>query len=289
MYDYSKLHIKDIRQVNTIVHNPLLEFKQTFNKSTSEILEFPLIAKWENWDIKVFSHSFLEIRGSFHKFWNNGTNENDFCFNKAQETINYLCAKLLLDPNLVKVCNLEFGVNVCPAFPAKEIIEQVVCYGNSRSLRPYEGKKGFHYIEYKNRESYIKLYDKGAQYNVGNIIRFEIKAMTNRYLNFASIHTLNDLTRIQTMQTLGMKINQVLEKLIFKDDTIDIKALSKHDRNNYLLMKDPNEWALCKGNKSSTHRNREKRFTEIVHKYGKRNFQKHISKLVSEKVDYLIS
>ncbi|RYZ89981.1 MAG: HD domain-containing protein, partial [Moraxellaceae bacterium] len=119
------------------------------------------------------------------------------------------------------------------------------------------------------------------------ILRFEVKAARSRYLDFAGVRTLHDLLSLKSMQALGVKINQVFSKLVFNDYSIEPLKLSTADRTNYLLMKDPNEWAKHKKHRSSTHRNRESRFLQIVKRHGKNNIQADLQALIAEKVGML--
>lgn len=287
MYDYWRLRICDKEQIQVILKNPLFNFKMFYDKNTSELHSYPQIAKWKNWDIEVSSATNLLITGSIHKFYNGGTNESNFTFKDSLNAINQFCSVFNLRPELAQIQNLEFGVNIRPLMSASKIIEQVICYKNTRPLRPYEGRQDYFFIEFSIGDYYVKMYDKGKQYKTENILRFEIKAAKNRYLAFAEITTLKDLTKLKTMQLLGVKINQVLKDVIFNDPTISIATLSKADRNNYLLMKDANEWAINKKNKTSTHRNRENRFKGIVAKYGKTQSKQEVTQKISHMIKHM--
>jgi hypothetical protein len=284
MYDYWRLLIVDRKQINTILNNPLFTFTQVFERNTSELYDFPQSAKWHNWEIDVFSPTHLLIKGSIHKYYNNGTNETDFFFHDAIRAIKQFCSAFQLNPGLARVENLEFGVNVRPTQSASEIIEQVICYKNTRPIRPYESRRGYYFIEFDVGDYYLKIYDKGKQYKGPNILRFEIKAAKNRFLmKHANISTLEDLTSIVAMRALGVKINQLFNDVVFNDPSIDIQTLTTADRKNYLLMKDPNEWAKNKKRKTSTHRNRENRFKAIVEEYGTENIRSGLRELIKQK------
>jgi hypothetical protein len=250
-------------------------------------MEFPQQGHWQNFELFVFSPTYMEIQGSLHIYFNNGTNETDFTFNDASIAIRALCSDMHLNPSLARVTNLEFGVNVHPAFPASEIINQILCYKNIRPLRPYEAKAGYYFIEFATSEYFVKVYDKGKQYGVQNILRFEIKGRTNRYFKFAGVSTLCDLLNPNTMHVLGMKIRKVFTYMVFKDDEIEYSTLSRADQRVYLLMKDPNEWAQPKGLKTSTHLMREKRFKAIVEKFSISNYKGHLQHLIKLKIDFL--
>lgn len=290
MYDYWKLFIEDKEQISTILNNPRFGFVQEYDRATAELHTFPQRAKWHNWELDAFSPTHLLIKGSIHKFYNKGTNETDFTFDDAIKAIEDFCSAFQLNWELARVENLEFGVNIRPSQPASDIIEQVICYKNTRPIRPYEGKKDYYFTEFDVGDYYIKIYDKGKQYKGPNILRFEVKAVKNRYLNeHGGISTLKDLASIETMRALAVKINQVFKDVVFNDPTIELRTLSTADRKNYLLMKDPNEWAKCKKKKTSTHRSRENRFREIVRENGILKTHTNLQNLIKMKTDELTS
>jgi len=287
MYDYWRLLIVDRQQIQTILNNPLFDFKQKFEKTTAELHEFPQEAKYKNWEIEAFSPTHLLIKGSIHKFYNGGTNETDFTISDAVKAIETFCNLFKLDPALARVTNLEFAVNVCPAQCASDIIDQIICFKNTRPTRPYESRKDYYFIEFDIGDYYVKVYDKGKQYKGANMLRFEVKGVKNRYFDFAGITTLKDLTVQKTMQLLGVKINEVFKDVVFNDDTIELSNLSTADKKNYLLMKDANEWAKYKKKKTSTHRCRENRFRAIVREHGKRKTQENLATLINNKTTEL--
>src|SRR4051812_22440676 len=110
MYDYMKLRIYDHRQIASILNNSKFEFQQRVNISTSEVYSFPQFCKWNVFEIQVYSPSLLEIRGSLHRFWNNGTNENDFPLTEVKKAITRFCEEFNLNPFLAHITNLEYGV-----------------------------------------------------------------------------------------------------------------------------------------------------------------------------------
>ncbi len=282
MYDYWKLWIRDKEQILKILYNSLFEFKQTVNRATGEVHEYPQKANWKNWEIIAFSPALLEIRGSIHKYWNNGTNETFFTYSDAKKAINLFCNEFKLNPLLAKIINLEFGVNVQPGLGADVILKQVICYKNTLASHPYQNNDRSFFLEFKHGEAYIKLYDKGKQLRTTNILRLEVKGMKKRYFQFAGINTLKDLTKKSCMQALGKRITQVARGFVFTDDTLDITMLTNNDLYTYLLMKDASEWAGHRGVKTQRLRTKERRFKTIINQFGKRNIYAYVDAVIRE-------
>ena len=285
MVDYFKLWIENIVQIQKIYNLPLLDFKGTHSLKTGDIIEYPIKCKWNVFEFELKSATWLEITGSLHKYWNKGTNENDFKYIDVKTAIENLCKDLNLNPKLAKLINLEIGVNVNPVYAASEIIEDIICYKNERPLRPYEGRNNdFYFIEFKKGDHYLKVYDKGRQYKTVNTLRIEYKEMRSRGLISCGADTLNDLTNIKVLTLLGRKLVQYCKFLVFNDSTLNIEDLSKKDLSKYLTMANPNNWVIKKGEKNSTIYRKEKTFISIVQTYGKRVIYSYIETLVNDKV-----
>lgn len=285
MTDYIKLWVENVAQIEKIYDLSLLDFNGQHSRKTGDIIEYPITCTWDVFKFELKSATRLEITGSLHKYWNKGTNENDFKYTDIKTAIQNFCTDLNLDPKLAKLINLEIGVNVNPVYSASEIIEDLVCYKNERPLRPYEGRKNhFYFIEFKKGDHYLKVYDKGKQYKTVNTLRIEYKEMRSRALISCGADTLNDLTNIKVLTLLGGKLVQYCKFLVFNDSTLNIEDLSKKDLSKYLIMANPNNWKIKKGEKNSTIYRKEKTFISIVQKYGKRDIYSYIETLVNDKV-----
>ena len=75
MYDFVKLRISDKSQIQTVLHLPFLEFRQTFSPSSGAVQEYPRKAQWKGGKIDVYAPDKLEISGSLHQSFTGSTNE----------------------------------------------------------------------------------------------------------------------------------------------------------------------------------------------------------------------
>src|SRR4051812_31536654 len=112
MYDFYKIWIQNREQINTIITNPLLSFKGYYELNTGQIIIYPICCKHGHFTFELKSPTWLQITGSLHKFWNKGTNENDFSFQDAVPAIDEFCKTYLINPQLARIVNLEYGINV---------------------------------------------------------------------------------------------------------------------------------------------------------------------------------
>jgi hypothetical protein len=231
----------------------------------------------------------LEITGSIHKYWNGGTNENDFFFSDAIEAIQKFCQDLELNPSLVFVKNLEFGLNLQLAINASEIIDQIICYNNKQPIRPYDSKPHCYFLEFETTEYFLKIYDKGRQYrkmlpNNPNVLRLEVKAKNSRFLRCANIYTLSDLLQPSNLALLAKKFTTILGGLILDDNTINPKELPLKDRRLYEELSNPRKWFDFRGKTNSGTRKKIKRFKNLVEHYGKRKIYSYILGAVNDKI-----
>ena len=287
MYDYLKIWIEHKQDIYNILSHSLLSFTGSYKTDTGEVIEYPKVAIWERFKFKQFSQTRIQITGSLHKYWNNGTNENDFTLDNVNSAIDRFCKMFRIDAMRATIHNLEFGVNINPSFSASEIIEDVICFKNVQPSWPYEGNDNqFYFIEFKRGNNYLKVYDKGKQYKTVNTLRIEVKSMRSAELKQSGAITLHDLKCKSVFKVLGRKLMQFSSNIIFNDSTIDLNRLTKKENSLYKEMINPRNW-IIKGRKSTTQYRKEIRFIQLVDKYGGRNIYTHIRELVKDKVKEL--
>src|SRR4051812_28965880 len=119
MLDYLKMWIYDTCTIDYVLNNS--KVTKNFISNEDAVLT-GITANYKGWKIKTLTANRLEIAGSIHKYWNNGTNENDLSFKEAITAIKKFCNEFSINPELVFVKNLEFGVNLQLAINASEII-----------------------------------------------------------------------------------------------------------------------------------------------------------------------
>ena len=273
--------------------NESIEWTGNYNRNTGEISEYPLTGKWDVWEFEIKSATWIEVTGSLHKFWNKGTNGNDFHYSDLLTSITDLCNELQVNPYEMTLHNLEFGVNIKPAINASKIAKNVICYKNTESIKAIGS--GIYFIEFPMQEYFVKLYDKGLQarmlwgIDIGNVLRFEIKAMRQRYFADAGIKTVADLLNVDSLKVLGKKINKVFGEVVFDDHTIDPDQMTAPDRKVYTELCNPRKWAENKENRTSTIVARENRFRAIVGKYGGLKLHSTLSEMINRKCSELMT
>jgi hypothetical protein len=292
MLDYWKLRIWDPAQIAKVLSNKRLKKLLTIKEDDGTVVG--INGQYLNWKIQTITPRLLEISGSIHKYWNSGTNENDFTFLNAMEAIHKFCREFDLDPSLAQVVNLEFGVNLQLATDASEIIEQIRAFHyNPDPIIPYGKRPNCFFVEYEKSEYFLKVYDKGKQYRgripgLPNTLRLEIKAMKGRYLKKAGgIETLADLLLPHKLQDLAGNFANQLERIVFDDDTINIKELTRQEQKLYRELDSRTFWKKIKGKGTSTVRAKISRYKKLIERAGQRKIYSMIQRAVAEKIRQL--
>ncbi|MPR32398.1 hypothetical protein [Salmonirosea aquatica] len=196
--------------------------------------------------------SSMTLRGSTHKYSNEGTHNSDqFHYHQLLTVIEELTAKFGLVPGQSVIEGIEVGVNLELPFPVKKVLTSVIAYKDKtfeiiNARRPSLGRLCPFY-EYD-----IKLYDKVIQSfteypaqpkpDAKNLLRYEVKVNKMRWLKSYGIQTLADLTEIDTVRSLLGALVGVLEKIVFVDIDATLDLLTDREQARYGLFRDRDKW-----------------------------------------------
>ena len=171
------------------------------------------------------------IRGSFHKFQNDGQhNYDDYKLSNYVETLGKIQLELGINTDLAPYYCPEFGVNI--AFDAGRLINSIKAYRGktTKSVEPVR-----HGIEIVLSQFRLKIYNKHTQTDglaPINTIRIEISyEKTEKYNNVIAIvgkaTTLTDLADTEKWRRMGNELLKQFDNLIIiEDDQIDLMKKS---------------------------------------------------------------
>jgi len=284
MFDYVKMVIDKPGFNNELVKNPLLSFLIQVNSQTGEIPINKQIAQYKGLTFTVYETGRVEIKGSLHKYWNNGVhNYNDFSFEAVQSVIEDLRLKFGVDSFLARISNLEIGLNINTPFEPKGLLDRVLAYNNSQFNKMVIKGNGLG-KEVLKQQYKIKIYDKGSQYlQPQKILRFEKKYIKMINLREGVI-TLSDLGHLGFAQ---LCLNQLIDSFdnVVITETINLKSLTKCDFRIYEFCNNPLNWERM--NRKKRHRYKQK-FEFIISEFGKEALKKTIRTLLLAKAMDLI-
>ena len=224
---------------------------ETTDTGTGEVKEAYL---YKNMTITPTGTGFV-LAGSLHKYRSiikgiatqkqidkhKGYNGDLFTLQDITDTITYLCGVLDISPHVCTLQNIEIGVNNVVTFAPFDFLKGVLYHRNDYSPTI---KHGGNYIQFEHNEYYIKLYNKGRQYELPNeVIRVEIKVMKMRKLIEAGINisTLADINETTLKQAFDLLYNEFNE-VIYYDGSINTEGLTEAKQRKVLEYQNKTFW-----------------------------------------------
>lgn len=234
--------------LDKIRRNPRLEFKGTHSTKTGEVdLMKPPVALYKGLEL-VDNDSYIEIKGSVHKFFNEGKhNYNDFSISDLHQALLQIQDELDVNLYNIQLVNIEVGLNLHTKDSPGTILNSFILHRGQR----FQQRKlyNMHFKECIHSQYYIKVYDKGLQYSVnGNILRCEIKFRKMEKPNEMGIRVLSDLMDINKIAKLSDLLYRVLGEILIGNITITPTGLSKKDRELFYRGHNPDYWASINPN-----------------------------------------
>ena len=217
-----------------------------------EILKHTYLYK--NMRITTTQNGFL-LEGSLHKYRSiikgiatsaqidkhQGFNGDLFTLQDITDTIAHLCGVLDISPHVCTLQNIEIGVNNVVTFAPFDFLKGVLYHRNDYSPTI---KHGGNYIQFEHAQYYIKLYNKGRQYELPNeVIRVEIKVMKMQKLIEAGINisTLADINESTLKQAFDLLYNEFNE-VIYYDYSLKTDGLTEAKQRKVLEYQNKTFW-----------------------------------------------
>ncbi|MCT3663215.1 hypothetical protein HZR00_11950 [Elizabethkingia anophelis] len=244
----------------------------------------------------LLGYSYLEINISPH-YHNNQYlhNGNDFTPLQAIKTISDIFSYLGIksyECNTLKVCNIEFGINIIPEIDIKDLIDGLFFYKKTffkvPDLKiPYFKKLG------STGFKQIKAYAKGLQfiespkYNINpNTFRFEIKSKQSKYIKTCGINTVSDLIRLEVYHNLFQKILAEWDLILAVNLNIKANELDTYKSDDVQFIqncKTLDFWNVLKTKHRNTFHQNKSKYYELLK--GKENIHLQIKKLIIDKLN----
>ena len=274
MFDGFKIMVTVYAVVQRIALNPLFEFIVEVDDTTGEMVR--KLAKYKGIEIIIIyatkqkdgTYKSLEypkaiIKGSLHKFYNEGKHNYDN-FNRNQLRQSIINLELIFGCEVLdaKIENVEFSVNIIPPIATTSLMNKISMYGRT----PFkDGRfKNSDYKEVILQHYYVKIYDKGLQnYLHQNILRVEYKSKRMKPLNDIGLYCFGDLLKDEIYANLGRKLIDMWQKVLILDDSIRVDELTPKQQMDLNKWLNPNNW-----NKLTNHSNK-KKFNQELERYKK--------------------
>ena len=257
-------------------HHPLIVWRSK-GKSRKGLDRFK--GRWEAFTFDAVGGRVLSFRGSFHKYAEGGENCEVFTLSKFTAAVTDVCVRLGLHPSNLTVHNVEFGVNVCPPIPTRDVLARIVEHRGKAPAHMVGADIG-HGIRLAHSTCGLKIYNKARQYGKdGESTRYEIYAKKMAALHGVTGRTLADLLDpgvwVQ-LQTLALRR---FDELLILDPSVNVDALSPSDRDLFANAARPEYW---QGLKPSTRCDQRRRFERIQGQHGTEGLKAELRRRIAE-------
>ena len=308
MIDYFKLGLAGINHEDFMeAASGDINFQGKHNLNSGEALDFPIQGFLNNLKIIIKGYNYIEISGSLHKYYESvhmGKRENwtQYSISKLAWTIDRLSQVFDRNTKKFEIRSLEFGVNLIVDFDPKKIIERcIVNYnGGMKSETNRYGDTGY-FCEFERVQYYIKIYDKGKQYNrPDNILRFEYKTKKMEPINIKGIRTLGDFLVPQKLNCLKNVLLKKFDDLLIVDRYSINNKIPDRDRDFIEKGLDPFYWEDLKpkkedykagsrdnfyNKKNQKYQDQLKKYRRLIDTHGLNKHSKDIRKCIIETWD----
>lgn len=248
------------------------------------LMRFDFRKSIENGYLIGFRHVEVSISPHYH-FNNYLHNGNDFkplnCL-KVLKDIFMLLQIRKAEFTLLKVVNIEYGVNLIPSIDIKDLINGISYHKRTPFLIP-DSSKPYFKITDATKYKQIKAYAKGLQFNDNpeygidiNTFRFEVKSKQSKCISKIGINTVKDLFNEDVYKELYQSI---------LDEWESILVLNNYMQNMDYLREaaETNFWKEIMDDKHRIKfiRERDKYYKKLT---SKNNFHHQIKLLIIDKV-----
>jgi hypothetical protein len=303
MIDYINIECLDFNP-DVLLKNQGLNFHVPLNVETGEILKInnnyiKKNAHLDNFKIELITNessnlSRLNLKGSIHKYWQNGTNYNDFDLHSLKMALFDLFKKLDIDIRTARIHSFEFGVNVTLPYSCAHFLNSIVSYKGKQPQNIDYKNKG-QMIKFVLSQYIVKIYNKGLQYfsegkiptNDDNLLRFEIHVDKMYFVQSKGIeiYTIMDIFEPMKLKLLGELLTSIFDDLIVCHSHDDVSVLKPKETAFLLQCRNPKFWSEIKSRKNPKEYIRTKdRYRKLINS----NVQNEIKDLIKNKWEYLL-
>lgn len=298
MLDFLKLQTFDLPLIDYFDNLDLLTWKSetdTLNHFDKEVITTKKVKQYNGVYFCFYSNR-LDILFKPHYYFNNNLhNANDFKVIDCIAVIIEFQTDLQIDLSLLKVVNIEFGLNVVSPIDIKDLITYLA-YHTKNEFRTDSGlpfsKKSYSTNKYgtANKYKFIKAYAKGLhfpEYADINTFRFEISSKMAKYCNSElNVITANDLLNADVyFKMISILIKEFKEVLILDCET-NFENLNPKERqkvNDYL---NPNLWYKIKNQSRNSFSKNKNNFYKLIDK-TENHLKNQLEKIIFDKLEFL--
>lgn len=271
--------------------NPLLKFVSKVDTTTGEVLAKNKVAFYFGLSFHIVPSTVTDekhcfVRGSLATFYNKGINNAfDFDLQMISEAIQELQTRFDIDPTKAKIQTFEFGANINPKQPIKQILNGFRAY-QSDNFTGLKMDNVFNGKQLQRYEYAVKIYDKGLQTAKpqSNLIRIEYSIKKSRLANKYGFTFLIDLTNKGKLERLKSLLLDVWQNIVFYDRGMKWRYMNDTQTKKILFYLDATNWPKF----TKMQRSRAKQhFDHLISLFCVSTTQTDIADLLAQKMDKL--
>ena len=300
MLDFLKFSITDNGLIHYLENHILLDWVQNEDKINLfdiEVVKTKTVKQYKGILFCIYSNR-IDVFFKPHYYFNgNLHNANDFKIKDCINVVLELKNAFKIDLKLLKVVNVEFGLNVVSPIDVKKLIAYLV-YHEKNEFKTDVGL-AFSKKSYKanlngtiNNYKIIKAYAKGLQYSKYadvNTFRFEIKSKQSKYINKLCIYSANDLLNFNTYENLVKEIISEFDKVLLLDCETDFSSLKQSEQSKITNYLNTITWFKISQDCYRNRFNKEKiKYCNLVNKV-QNNLKNQLDKIILNKLEFLKS
>ena len=300
MLDFLKLSIIDISLINYLENHNLLEWVKSedrFNYFDNEVIKTKTIKQYKGILFCFYSNK-VEVLFKPHYYFNSGLhNANDYTVIDCVNTVLEFKKTFKIDLQLLKVVNIEFGINILSPIDIKKLIAFLL-YHEKNEFKTDVGlafsKKSFTANSNGTINLYkiIKAYAKGLQfpqYCDINTFRFEVKSKQSKYINQLGIYTANDLLNFDCYLNISNRLQEEWGKVLLLDCETDFSDLSSIEQEKIKDYLNTFTWFNISQDLYKNRFSKERaKYYNLINKIPN-NLKNRLTKTISDKLEYLKS
>lgn len=300
MLDFLKFSIIDNGLIRYLENHTLLDWVQTEDKINLfdiEVIKTKTIKEYKGIYFCIYSNRIDVLFKPHYCFNNNLHNSNNFKVIDCINTVLGLQNALNIDLNLLKVVNIEFGLNVVSPIDVKKLIAYIIYHeknefktdvGLAFSKKSYKANTNGSINSYK----IIKAYAKGlqfSQYTNKNTFRFEIKSKQSKYINKLGIYSANDLLHFDCYANMTNEIIKEFDKVLLLDYETDFSSLKQSEQSKIMNYLNTITWfKISQDSYRNRFQNEKTKYYNLINKV-ENNLKNQLDKIIFKKLEFLKS
>jgi hypothetical protein len=296
--DLLKLQTFDLTIIDYFNNNELLTWQSDsdrLNHFDNEVITTKKVKQYKGIYFCFYS-SRLDILFKPHYYFNDNLhNANDFKIIDCINVINEFKTDLEIDFNLLKVVNIEFGLNVVSPIDIKDLIT-FLAYHERNEFRNDTGlpfskksystnKKGT-----ANKYKFIKAYAKGLQfpeYTDINTYRFEVSTKMGKYCKRElNINSANDLLNVEVYFKMMDKLIKESKEVLILDCATNFGTLNPKELKKVNEYLNPLLWYKIKNQSRNSFSKNKKKYFDLINKVDD-NLKNQLEKIIFDKLEFL--